>query len=208
MSPQSPASSALKIDVGEEGNQLTLHGSLDIRNLVEAKESLGRLLGKSKSAALDLHDLSSLDTPGALFLCALRDKGVALNGVRAEHKALLDLIGGLELKPLPEPKPASRARQLVIQLGKVRTTPGMTRSISLPLLDARRVSSAMPLSTRVRYAWLRFLTTSRNRYRGTADRRADGRYDQHRHRLSERCPVASLWRRGVHRQSGGGVGFA
>jgi phospholipid/cholesterol/gamma-HCH transport system permease protein len=118
MSPQSPASSSLKIDVGEEGNQVTLHGSLDIRSLVEAKESLGQLLGKGKSATLDLTDLSGLDTPGALFLCGLRDKGVVLNGVRAEHKALLDLIGELELKPLPKLIPASRARQLVMRLGK------------------------------------------------------------------------------------------
>jgi len=34
----------------------------------------------------------SLDTPGALFLCGLRDKGVKLTGIRAEHQALLDLF--------------------------------------------------------------------------------------------------------------------
>jgi phospholipid/cholesterol/gamma-HCH transport system permease protein len=53
-----------------------------------------------------------------LFLCDLRDKEVKLTGIRAEHQALLDLICGLDLKPLPTVKSVSRWRQLVIQLGK------------------------------------------------------------------------------------------
>jgi phospholipid/cholesterol/gamma-HCH transport system permease protein len=70
------------------------------------------------SRSLDIGKLDSLDTPGALFLCALRDQGVQLTGIRAEHRALLDLICGLDLKPLPRAAPVPRWRQLVIQLGK------------------------------------------------------------------------------------------
>jgi phospholipid/cholesterol/gamma-HCH transport system permease protein len=43
---------------------------------------------------------------------------VKLTGIRAEHQALLDLICGLDLKPLPKVKSVPRWRQLVIQLGK------------------------------------------------------------------------------------------
>jgi phospholipid/cholesterol/gamma-HCH transport system permease protein len=43
---------------------------------------------------------------------------VKLTGIRAEHQALLDLICGLDLKPLPKVKSVPRWRQLVIKLGK------------------------------------------------------------------------------------------
>jgi phospholipid/cholesterol/gamma-HCH transport system permease protein len=118
MSSITSASSSLAIVVGKEGNRLALQGALDIRSLVEAKKSLADLLSERKSSALNLSDLSGLDTPGALFLCGLRDKGVELTGVRAEHKALLDLICGLDLKPLPKLESGSRIRQLVSQVGR------------------------------------------------------------------------------------------
>ena len=68
--------------------------------------------------AIDLGGLVSLDTPGALLLRKLRDKGVKLIGIQAEHEAVLDLIDDLDLKPLHKPPTVSRARQLVIQVGK------------------------------------------------------------------------------------------
>jgi phospholipid/cholesterol/gamma-HCH transport system permease protein len=43
---------------------------------------------------------------------------VELTGIRDEHRALLDLICGLELKPLPKSERVARWRQLVTQLGK------------------------------------------------------------------------------------------
>src|SRR5438046_231777 len=106
------------IAISCDGDRLALEGVLDIRTLVQANQSLERSLAQHKSRALDLHNLSSLDTPGALFLCGLRDKGVELTGVRAEHQALLALVGGLELKPLPKARSVPRWRQLIIQLGK------------------------------------------------------------------------------------------
>ena len=104
--------------ISGEGGQLVLKGTLDIRTLTAARKSLQQGLKQRKSRALGLGQLSGLDTPGALFLCELRDKGVELTDIRPEHKALLDLICRLELKPLPKSKPAPRWRQLIIQLGK------------------------------------------------------------------------------------------
>jgi phospholipid/cholesterol/gamma-HCH transport system permease protein len=108
----------LTVAIDDAGNRMTLEGALDIRTLAEAQRSLNEWRTKHKSRVLDLGQLTALDTPGALFLCALRDKGVELADLRVEHKALLDLIGGLELKPLPKLEPVPRWRQLVIQLGK------------------------------------------------------------------------------------------
>ena len=41
-----------------------------------------------------------------------------MTGVRAEHEALLDLISGLELKPLPKQRSIPRWRESIILLGK------------------------------------------------------------------------------------------
>ena len=88
-------------------NTVTFQGGFDSKGVETLDASYG-----------DLRNLSGLDTPGALLLCGLRDRGVELTGVRAEHKSLLDLIGGLELKPPAKLESVSRGRQFVIQLGK------------------------------------------------------------------------------------------
>jgi len=106
------------VAVTGEGERLALEGVLDRRTLVAAQTALSRLLRQRKSRSLDIGKLSEIDTPGALFLCELRDKGVELTGVRTEHKSLLDLICGLDLKPPPKPVTVPRWRRLVIQLGK------------------------------------------------------------------------------------------
>ena len=108
----------LKVAIDNDGDRMMLEGALDIRTLAEAQRSLKEWRTKRKSRVLDLGKLSHIDTPGALFLCGLRDKGVELTGVRDEYKALLDLIGGLELKPIPKLVPVPRWRQLVVQLGR------------------------------------------------------------------------------------------
>ncbi|HEV8519467.1 MAG TPA: MlaE family lipid ABC transporter permease subunit [Burkholderiales bacterium] len=111
-----PSSSSIAIS--GDGDQSVLEGALNIRTLATARKSLQQWRKQHKSRALDLGKLSGLDTPGALFLCELRNKGVELTSIRTEHKALLDLICGLDLKPLPRPKTVPRWREIIIELGK------------------------------------------------------------------------------------------
>ena len=95
-----------------------LHGALTIRTIAQAEKALRDWRISGKTGALDVSEVSSLDTPGALVLCTLRNQGVELTGAKDEHRALLDLIGGLELKPLPPPPSVPRWRELIIQVGK------------------------------------------------------------------------------------------
>jgi phospholipid/cholesterol/gamma-HCH transport system permease protein len=104
--------------VDGEGDARALAGALEMSTLATAANSLESWSKGSKSRSLNLAKLDMLDTSGALFLCHLRDMGVNFTGVNAEHQALLDLICGLDLKPLPKVESIPQWRQLVIQLGK------------------------------------------------------------------------------------------
>ena len=114
----SSASPSPSITIDDDGAHAALKGALGIHTLPELEASLKAQPSKGRSRALELSGLTELDTPGALFLCALRKDGVDLTGVRPEHQALLDLVGGLDLKPLPKVAQIPRWRQLVIELGK------------------------------------------------------------------------------------------
>jgi phospholipid/cholesterol/gamma-HCH transport system permease protein len=103
------------VTVSGEGDRLALAGTLDITTLAEARQALKK---SPKQGSLDIGGLERIDTPGALFLCGLQDKGVKLTGVRAEHQSLLDLICKLDLKPLPKVEPVPGWRAVIIQLGK------------------------------------------------------------------------------------------
>ena len=102
------------IDIRADGDSLAIAGVLDISTLPDAE----RALKLRKLVSVDLRNLDGLDTPGALFLCGLRARGVELTGVRSEHKALLDLICGLDLKPLPKVPRVARWREVIIAIGK------------------------------------------------------------------------------------------
>jgi phospholipid/cholesterol/gamma-HCH transport system permease protein len=104
--------------IEDQGDRMALSGALDIHSLSGAERLLAHRRGKGKARAVDLSGLDRLDTPGALLLCALRNDKVELTGVRPEHKALLDLVCGLDLKPLPKVRPVARWREFVTQLGK------------------------------------------------------------------------------------------
>lgn len=104
--------------ISGEGDHLGLAGVLELSSLVEARNALEAWSKRGASRSLDVAMLDRLDTPGALFLCGLRDKGVELTGLSAEHAALLDLICGLDLKPLPKARSVPRWRQFVMQIGK------------------------------------------------------------------------------------------
>ena len=106
------------IDIRADGDNLALAGVLDIRSLPEVERAVEQRPKARKPKSVDLANLSALDTPGALFLCGLRKQGVELTGVRSEHKALLDLICGLDLKPLPKVPGVARWREVIIGIGK------------------------------------------------------------------------------------------
>jgi phospholipid/cholesterol/gamma-HCH transport system permease protein len=105
------------IALRDDGDRATLSGALIIHTLAQARELLRRPAHRNLRT-LDLADVERLDTPGALLLCELRASGVELTGARSEHAALLDLVCGLDLAPLPRPKQVSRGREFVIELGK------------------------------------------------------------------------------------------
>ena len=86
--------------------------------LVEARILLKKWSKQGPARSLDISKIQNIDSPGAMFLCGLHGKGVELTGIRAEHRPLLDLVCGLDLKPLPKVEFTSRWRQIVIQLGK------------------------------------------------------------------------------------------
>lgn len=117
-----PAPSSPGLAIGGDGDRLALEGILDIRTLTELRRSLqswpGRRRGGHARRTLDLGKLTGLDTPGALFLCELRDKGVELTGIQDQHRALLDFVCGLEIKPLPVAASVPRWRQIVIAVGR------------------------------------------------------------------------------------------
>lgn len=106
------------IEVSGEGERHVLSGSLVIGTLTAARNSLKSWSKPGASCTLDVAGVTQLDTPGALFLSALRKMGVALTGVRPEHQALFDLIDSLDLKPLSAAAPVPRWRELVTALGK------------------------------------------------------------------------------------------
>ena len=113
-SPDSPPSFAIEA----RGDRLVATGALDIRSLADAEEVLLRSRSNRKGRALDLSRLDRLDTPGALLLRTLRNEDVELTGVRPEHKALIALVSGLDLEPLPQERTPPRWRELVVELGK------------------------------------------------------------------------------------------
>jgi len=106
------------VTVSGDGDHLALAGALGIATLAAARDALKKFPKKGSARVLDIAGLDSLDTPGALLLCGLRDKGVELTGIRTEQQALLDLICGLELKALPKVKSVPRWRQVVMHIGK------------------------------------------------------------------------------------------
>jgi phospholipid/cholesterol/gamma-HCH transport system permease protein len=114
--PAKPARPA--VVVSGDGDRLALAGTLDRVTLADARAALKKWSRKGASRSLDIAGLESLDTPGALFLCGLRDRDVELTGIRDEHRSLLDLICGLDLEPLPKVDSPPRWRQVVTQLGK------------------------------------------------------------------------------------------
>jgi phospholipid/cholesterol/gamma-HCH transport system permease protein len=107
-----------KFAVTGDGADLALAGTLDVHTITGVREALHDSLKQHRLHALDLSNLEVLDSPGALYLRTLRDQGVELTGLRTRQEGLFDLVGKLELKPLPKPRTLSRWRQRITDLGR------------------------------------------------------------------------------------------
>jgi phospholipid/cholesterol/gamma-HCH transport system permease protein len=144
------------IDISADGEGLAMAGVLDINTLPAAEQALQQR--RKAPHSVDVRNLDRLDTPGALFLCGLRARGVELTGVRSEHKALLDLICGLDLKPLPKIPGVPRWREVISAIGK---------GCEDALLDARDIvtfigrTANSTLAALVRPRGLHFASVSR-----------------------------------------------
>ncbi|MEJ0010364.1 MAG: MlaE family lipid ABC transporter permease subunit [Alphaproteobacteria bacterium] len=112
MSAQPSNKSGLTVGKPDGEGAQHLGGELSVRTLSQAQRML-----RGRPQRLDLSGLGRIDTPGALFLCRLQQKGTELTGVGEEHRALLDLIGSLELKKIPRRKKPPLAAELVCRLG-------------------------------------------------------------------------------------------
>lgn len=109
------------VSLSGTGERLALQGDLALPTLPSFQRALARQRRTTPDAAareLDLARLRHLDTPGALLLCRLRDEGLRLVGLRPEHAGLLELVGGLDVQPLPRPPRTARWREIVIQIGR------------------------------------------------------------------------------------------
>ena len=71
-------SSSPILAVDGNGDRLALDGVLGIRTLDQARHALEQWRKQRKAQVLDVSKLSGLDTPGAMFLCELRNKHVEL----------------------------------------------------------------------------------------------------------------------------------
>ena len=112
------AATAPAFAVVGDGDRWTLDGELVIRTLTEARRSLRQWREGGGHGTLDLGGLRGLDTPGALLLSELRHDGVALKGLRPEHEALLALVEGLDVEPVPTTERVPRWRELIVGAGR------------------------------------------------------------------------------------------
>jgi phospholipid/cholesterol/gamma-HCH transport system permease protein len=127
-----------------EGPRLTLSGDLGLPTLSAFRRALAQGQPVAAPAELDLSQLRSLDTPGALLLRGLREQGLRLSGLRPEHADLLALIEQLDLRPLSKRPQPSRWREVVSQIGRgaeevVRDTVALIAFLGRASSEARGV---------------------------------------------------------------------
>jgi phospholipid/cholesterol/gamma-HCH transport system permease protein len=104
--------------VDGEGACLSLKGDLGLRTLDVVRRALQKHRQGPAPTELDLAGLQRLDTPGALLLCGLRDRGLHLRGLRSQHADLLDMVCGLEVQDLPATPRMPRWREIVVDIGR------------------------------------------------------------------------------------------
>ena len=120
MPASSSALSAPRFSVTTDHGRVALVGGLGITTVAEARLALANVPA-TPSRHIDVSALTSLDTAGTLFLCALQGKGDTLIGLRADHKRLVKLVAGLDCVPPAAAKPVPGWRRLIIATGRAGT---------------------------------------------------------------------------------------
>ena len=101
-----------------QGARIALKGALGARTIPDLDRALSREGREAARRTFDLANLSALDTSGALFLSKLRAAGASLTGLNKDQRALVDLVGELDLTPLPKPASPPHWRQLLVHSGR------------------------------------------------------------------------------------------
>ncbi|HEY8120066.1 MAG TPA: MlaE family lipid ABC transporter permease subunit [Myxococcota bacterium] len=97
-----------------------LSGSLDAGSAAEARRALAVRATGPGSRRIELSALTGLDTAGAVLVCSWQERGDTLVGLRASHRRLVELIGGLDRTPSTAIAAESpRWRRMLADLGRV-----------------------------------------------------------------------------------------
>jgi len=106
-----------------EGNRIRIRGALDLQHFQQAKESFKELqVANNKATTIDLSEVTRLDTARALILYNATKQHLTVENLRAEHKALFDLVSKINLeKPLIK-KLLPSWKQAIINIGKTAIT--------------------------------------------------------------------------------------
>ncbi len=96
-----------------------LAGSLDASTVAGARRALAARPPDSGSRRIELSALTELDTAGAVLVCSWKERGDSLVGLRASHRRLVELIGGLDRTPPAAVAAYPRWRRWVVDLGRV-----------------------------------------------------------------------------------------
>lgn len=109
-----------ELRVEQDKSRIRIHGPLNLSHFHQAKEMLQKAsLANGKSTAIDLSEITHLDTAGSLLLCNFAtEQQLKLENFCPEHKALFELVSQANLVKPPKKKRLSSWTRMVIRIGK------------------------------------------------------------------------------------------
>ncbi len=114
--------SHLQLRIEQNDRQVRIQGPLDLHHFQQAKEILQQMnVSDNKAIIIDLSEVTRLDTAGAFLLhnlCNATKQQFKLENFNPEHKALFDLINGMNLASPPIKKRLSSWARTVMRIGK------------------------------------------------------------------------------------------
>ena len=106
-----------------DGNRIRIRGALDLQHFQQAKEAFKELqVANNKTTTIDLSEVTRLDTAGALLLYKATKRHLNLENLRAEHKALFNLVSKINLEKPPIKKLLPSWKQVIISIGETTIT--------------------------------------------------------------------------------------